>query len=112
MRLADVILDVVFPSHARYSLSSGDITGTGFDPGDMPISSTDLEGPIIDSGRNSDGPTQGKENSHTIASSFLNCVSTPVSMQRSWSASWAPSLLLLCHSNGISILLFLILYNN
>ena len=27
MRLADVVLDVVFPSHARYSLSSGDIMG-------------------------------------------------------------------------------------
>ena len=27
MRLADVVLDVVFPSYARYSLSSGVITG-------------------------------------------------------------------------------------
>ena len=26
-------------------MSSGDITGTGFDPGDMPISSTDLKRP-------------------------------------------------------------------
>ena len=79
MRLADIILDVIFPSHARYSLPSGDITGTGFDPGDMPISSTDLEGPGSLPAAEVERPTQGKENSHTIVSSFLNCISTPVS---------------------------------